>query len=218
MGYESEALIEVSYWTLFWATLPLVALVWISWYLNLGIENGMIVGTIRSLIQLSILGVVLEPIFVRGKEMWGLVLTYVVFMMVLASYESTVRSRYYFQDMFWYVLAMLMANVSAVSLFAFGLLLKLDPLWDPQYVIPIVGMLLGNCINGVSLSMNSLLSGVVESSREVELLLSFGATPNEASQRNVKEAIRTGSVPRLNGYDCCGSEGTSQFENASILS
>jgi putative ABC transport system permease protein len=133
--------------------------------------------------------------------MWGLVLAYVMFMMTLASYEATARSRYYFQDMFWYVLAMLVANVTVVSLFAFGLVLNLHPLWDPQYVIPMMGMLLGNCINGVSLSMNSLLSGVVESSREIELLLSFGATTNEASRRNVKEAIRTGSLPGLNGYE-----------------
>lgn len=200
MGYESEELIEVSYWTLLLATLPLLFLVWVSWHLNFGIEDGMIVGIIRALIQLSILGIILETIFVRGQEMWGLVLAYVIFMMTLASYESTVRSRYYFKDMFWFVLAIFAANASVVSLFAFGLLLNLDPLWDPQYVIPIVGMLLGNCINGVSLSINTLLSGVVESSREIELLLSFGASTNEASQRNVKEAIRTGSVPSLNGY------------------
>ena len=199
MGYETEALIEVSYGTLLLSVLPLLALVWVSSYLKLGIEKGMIIGTIRALIQLSILGLILEPIFVQGKDMWALVLAYVTFMITLASYEATVRTRYYFQDMFWCVLAILMANVSAVAIFTFGLLLNLHPLWDPQYVIPIIGMLLGNSTDGVALSMNSLLSGVVESSREIELLLSFGATPNEASQRIVREAIRTGSVPRING-------------------
>ena len=59
-------------------------------------------------------------------------------------------------------------------------------------------MLLGNCINAVSLSLNSLFTSLVECSREVELLLSFGATNFEATSRLVREAIRNGTMPQLN--------------------
>jgi putative ABC transport system permease protein len=198
MGYDHKQLIHVSIWTLSLATAPLLVLALGSWYLGIGIESPIFIGTIRTLIQLSILGMILDPIFERGKDMWGLVVVYVLFMITLASYESSVRCKYYFKNMFWYVLAVLLANVTIVSIFAFAVILQLDPLWDPQYVIPIIGMLLGNCINGVSLSLNSMLTSVVESSREIELMLSFGASSYEASSRLLKEAIRTGSVPQLN--------------------
>ncbi|KAL3917179.1 MAG: hypothetical protein SGILL_004835, partial [Bacillariaceae sp.] len=79
-----------------------------------------------------------------------------------------------------------------------------NPRWDPQYVIPIVGMLLGNCINGVSLAMNAILTSLVESSREIELLLSFGANSYEATARLFREAVRTGAMPQLNGMAIIG--------------
>jgi putative ABC transport system permease protein len=83
-------------------------------------------------------------------------------------------------------------------------LLNIFLLPDPQYVIPIVGMLLGNCINGVSLSLNSILTALVESTREVELLLSFGANSYEATARLFREAVRTGSMPQLNSMAIIG--------------
>jgi putative ABC transport system permease protein len=65
-------------------------------------------------------------------------------------------------------------------------------------------MLLGNCINGVSLAFNSILTSLVESSREIELLLSFGANSYEASSRLFREAVRAGAMPQLNGMAIIG--------------
>ena len=65
-------------------------------------------------------------------------------------------------------------------------------------------MLLGNCINGISLALNSLFTSIVECSREVELLLSFGANKYEASSRLVREAVRSASIPQLNSMAIIG--------------
>jgi len=65
-------------------------------------------------------------------------------------------------------------------------------------------MLLGNCINGVSLALNSLFTSLVECSREVELLLSFGASDYEATSRLVREAVRNGTMPQLNSMAIIG--------------
>ena len=66
------------------------------------------------------------------------------------------------------------------------------------------GMLLGNCINGISLALNSLFTSLVECSREVELMLSFGANKHEASSRLIREAVRTGTIPQLNSMAIIG--------------
>jgi putative ABC transport system permease protein len=70
--------------------------------------------------------------------------------------------------------------VSLVGTFAFGVIIRPIPLYNPQYVIPIVGMLLENCTNGISLTMNNLTVSIVEQQREIELYLSFGASYSEA--------------------------------------
>lgn len=66
------------------------------------------------------------------------------------------------------------------------------------------GMLLGNCINGISLALNSLFTSLVECSREVELLLAFGANQHEATARLVRDSIRNGTMPQINGMAIIG--------------
>jgi putative ABC transport system permease protein len=201
---QEDPLIDVSSSHILFAAAPLAVLAWLSSKLDLDLESPILMGTIRTFVQLTILSYILDPIFVRGVELWWLVLAYALFMVLLAAFESSSRGNYHFEGMFWGVLATLLANVTWVSIVAFGIILHPKPVWDPHYVIPIVGMLLGNCINGISLSLNSMLTSMVESSREVELLLSFGATSYEASSRLLKESVRTGTMPQLNGMAIIG--------------
>jgi ABC-type multidrug transport system fused ATPase/permease subunit len=65
-------------------------------------------------------------------------------------------------------------------------------------------MLLGNSLNAITLSLNALLTSFVDNHSELELLLSFGATKFEAARRLVREALRTGSMPTLNGMAIIG--------------
>jgi putative ABC transport system permease protein len=201
---NGEPLINVSTPLVLLTMTPLALVAWASWMMGLNLESPIVVGTIRAFVQLTILGFILKPIFSRGEDWWWLVIAYTIFMVILASYEAVARTKYFFPGMFWFVLATLLANVTCVSLFSFGIILRPDPLWDPQYVIPIVGMLLGNCINGAALSLNSMLTSLVESSREVELMLSFGANSYEASSRLLRDAVRTGAMPQLNTLSIIG--------------
>lgn len=201
---QDDPLIEVSSYHLGLAATPMLGMALISWYFNLGLEGPMFVGVVRTFVQLSILSIVLRPLFSWGVESCLVVLAYVLFMLLLAAFESTSRSVYYFDGMFWFVLCIIFQNVAFVSIFAFATILQPTPIWDPQYVIPIVGMLLGNCINGISLSMNTMLTSVVESSREIELLLSFGATSYEASFRLLTGALKASTIPQLNGMAVIG--------------
>lgn len=65
-------------------------------------------------------------------------------------------------------------------------------------------MLLGNCINGISLAVNSLFTNLMECSREVELMLSFGANKFEATSRLIREGVRVGTIPQLNSMAIIG--------------
>mmetsp|Transcript_9157 Transcript_9157/g.14871 ORF Transcript_9157/g.14871 Transcript_9157/m.14871 type:complete len:540 (-) Transcript_9157:3546-5165(-) len=193
-----EGVIFVSVDKLLLSAAPLLFVAFFSWRMNLSLSREILVSSVRTFMQLSIVGFVLVPIFAAGTKYWYVVFLYVAFMIFLASWESSSRPKYRFKGMFLCVVCSLFVNVFGVALFAFGVILRPTPLWDPQYVIPICGMLLGNCISGVSLSLNSLLTSYVEHSSEVELLLCFGATKYEASSRALREAVRSGTMPTLN--------------------
>eukprot|EP00592_Proboscia_alata_P028181 CAMPEP_0194442148 /NCGR_PEP_ID=MMETSP0176-20130528/125282_1 /TAXON_ID=216777 /ORGANISM="Proboscia alata, Strain PI-D3" /LENGTH=543 /DNA_ID=CAMNT_0039268081 /DNA_START=387 /DNA_END=2015 /DNA_ORIENTATION=+ len=172
--------------------------------MDLGISIPIAISALRTCVQLSILGVILHPIFILGEHYWILVLLYVTFMITIASNVSFGRTKYYFRGMFWMIFTCVLTNVALVSAIAFGLIIKPDPIWDPQYVIPIVGMLLGNCINGTALCMNGMLTSLVERQHEIELLMSFGATSFEASNRLLREAVHSGTMPLINNMTVIG--------------
>jgi putative ABC transport system permease protein len=201
---DSEMLLHVSTPLVLLTMTPLLIVIYISYTMELKLERPIVVGCVRTFVQLSILGMILHPIFVRGRTHSWLVLAYTTLMVLLAAYEATNQSHYKFPGMFLSVLACLGINVAWVSMFAFGVILRSDPLWDPQYVIPIVGMLLGNCVNGVSLSLNNMVTSLVEQGREIELYLSFGATPAEATARLIRQAVRVGAMPQLNSMAIIG--------------
>lgn len=86
-----------------------------------------------------------------------------------------------------------------------NLFLSTLALWNPQYVIPMCGMLLGNTINGIGLSVNNMATQVMEGGRrEIELCLSFGATGLESVRRLMKEAITVGVTPMVNQLNVIG--------------
>lgn len=204
--WTTSSLINVSNTVIVYSMIPLLLVMYVSHRMNLGLESSIFTGMIRTFIQLTILGYILHPIFIVGESMWYVVILYVFLMIVLAAYESTsIRAcKYYFPGMFFCVLASLLMNIVVVALFTFLFLISPNPIWDPQYVIPIIGMLLGNSINGVSLSLNSMLSAFVENSTEIELYLSFGATSYEACSRLLRDAVRSGTTPQLNSMAIIG--------------
>ncbi|GBG26772.1 ABC transporter ATP-binding protein [Hondaea fermentalgiana] len=183
---------------------PLLLACAVSYILNLDLISQIFVSSVRTFVQLSIVGFILVPIFQAGAEHWYVVAGYVLFMCLLAAREGSARPKYSFRGQFLCVLAAILSNVVLVSLFAFAIIIRPTPVYDPQYVIPICGMLLGNCINGIALSLNALLTSFVEQQPEIELYLSFGATKYEACSRLLREAVRTGTMPTLNSMAVIG--------------
>lgn len=184
--------------------LPLLLVCGVSVWLKLDLASHVGTSTARTFLQLSVVGLVLVPIFEAGTTHPWIVVLYCTAMCVLAAREASNRSRYWFRGIFACVLVAMLVNVGLVGLFAFAVVIQPTPVWDPRYCVPLTGMLLGNCINGVSLSLNALLTSFVEQKAEVELLLSFGADKWEASARPLRDAVRTGTMPTLNSMAVIG--------------
>jgi len=202
---HQEDLVDVTPLLLLTASLPLLLIAGISYRYQLHVETSIVVGVARAFVQLSVLGAVLHPIFAWGLRFWWVVAAYVLcFMAVVAATEASARSKYYFVGLFEIVLGVTWLTTGVMGIFTFGVLLRPDPLWSPQYVIPLSGMLLGNCVNAVSLAINGALTNIKEGQLEMEVLQSFGATPVEASARLVREAVRVGAMPVLNGMAVIG--------------
>jgi len=129
MMTDSEPLMNISAMEILISMTPLVFIACISNILRLDIESPIIVSTIRTFVQLSILAFILDPIFSRGVDLWWLVVGYCILMILLASYEDCTRSKYYVDGQFWMILCPMFINVTVVAVFAFFVVIQPQHRW-----------------------------------------------------------------------------------------
>ena len=184
------------------ATLLVVAAGAISLALRLGIERRLAIAALRTVVQLGLLGLVLERVFALRSPM--LIVGLLLLMTVFAAREASGRtSKSYRGIMVDAWLAM------AVSCFAVGgvvtqVVVGVEPWYEPQYVIPLIGMILGNSLTGIALGLDRFLDHLVTRHDEVELRIAFGASRSEALAAPLRDAVRTGMVPIINAMAAAG--------------
>lgn len=128
----TEILISVTPQLLLAAIAPLFIIAGLSYAMDLHLESSLIVGALRAALQLTICGYLLHPVFFYGskpKYGWVVVVVYLLFMILMATWESTRRAKYTFRGLSACVLSSLLLNLGWVSIFAFGVLLRPNPLW-----------------------------------------------------------------------------------------
>jgi putative ABC transport system permease protein len=91
--------------------------------------------------------------------------------------------------------------MAAVALFV---IVPVRPWHSPQYAIPLLGMILGNILNGISLGLDRLGGELSARRGQVETLLALGGTRWEAARQPVSQAIRTGMIPLINSMMVVG--------------
>jgi putative ABC transport system permease protein len=88
---------------------------------------------------------------------------------------------------------------TALTLSYTNLLIVQPETWyEPQYLIPLAGIVLGNAMNGAAIAGERLVSTIGSSRLEIETHLSLGATPQQAVTLYRKDAVRAGLIPTLN--------------------
>ena len=69
---------------------------------------------------------------------------------------------------------------------------------NPQYTIPISGMIMGNAMTGVSLGLRVFNENIQAQRSRIDALLSIGATPQRILVPFVNQALETALLPTLN--------------------
>jgi len=169
---------------------------------RLGLEKLLAIATLRATVQLGVLGLVLVPIFAVDRA-WPVVL-WCCLMVLMAGRESVARTKHRHPGMLWGAIGSMAISGGGTALFATLVVLDVETWWAPRYLVPLVGMILGNALSGVSLGLDQALSTLKQHRHTVEALLALGATRREATRDIAREAIRTGMTPILNAMSAVG--------------
>lgn len=193
---QSAQALELSTLEVGLAALLLVANAGLSLAWSLGLERQLAWAALRSTVQLLLLGLVLRWIFDARSPL--AVSVALVWMVLAAAWTAKGRMAHAFPRMRGLLLASIAASSMLVTAYAMAFVITDGAWYEPRRILPIVGMLLGNTLTGITLSLDRLLGGFLQERARLEALLAHGATPKEALRDVRQDAARTGLVPILN--------------------
>ena len=196
------ALIELGPLHLAVATVLVIAAGVISVALGLGIERRLAVAAVRTVVQLGLLGLVLERIFAVRDPL--LVVALLLLMTVFAAREAIGRASRRYRGVLLDAWLTMAATCFIVGGVVTQVVVGVTPWYDPQYVIPLLGMILGNSLTGISLCLDRFLDHLAVRTAEVELRIAYGATRREALAAPLQDAVRTGMIPIINAMAAAG--------------
>ena len=176
----------------------------LSWRLQLGLTRSLWIAASRTVVQLLLVGLVLKWVFDQSNPFWvGLIL---LFMLTVASFEIRGRQELRFRRGGSLLLGMGSVFVSAfaVGLLALTVIVQPDPWYSPQYAIPLFGMIVGNTMTAVALSLNQVTQHAGEQAEVLEQRLLLGETWQQASREIRLGAARNGVMPIINAMATAG--------------
>ncbi len=170
--------------------------------LRLGSEKRLAIASLRTVVQLLAVGYVLQWVFALREPL--LVLVLLTIMIALASRAAVQRSTRRYPGVHTIAFVTLAVTGLVTTIGTTEVIVGVEPWWRPQYVVPILGMVLGNALTGLSICLDDLLASLAEQRDRVETELALGATRWEAARGPVRESIRRGLIPMINAMSVVG--------------
>ncbi len=180
--------------TLIFVLIPLL----LSKTLKLGLEKDTLVATIRSIVQLLIVGYILKFVFDSEHFIYILLM---VLLMIVAAVENVRKKGFFIKGITWKVAT----TFTLIELVTQGILIGLNitPA-TAQYIIPISGMVIGNAMVLSILFLNRFSAEVEAHEQETELILSLGGTPKQAIHNQLISSIRASMIPTIESQKTMG--------------
>lgn len=176
----------------------------ISAYLGLRMQRMMLWSAARMVVQLLLVGLVLRWVF--ALESPAATLAVALLMILAAAREVAMRPAHGLRGWPGVWLASASVGLSSIATVVLALLTVLQPTpwYEPQYVVPLIGIVLGNVLNSASLGLDTFYGGVVNARAAIEAQLVLGATRHEALAPLIRDSVRKGLIPIINQMSAAG--------------
>jgi putative ABC transport system permease protein len=155
------------------------------------LEQDIAVAVVRSFIQLTAVGYVIQAIF-NSNSLW-LVVALLAFMVVFGAW--TARGRAKGVPNAFVPLLLSLGTAAAVTLAIVLVLHVFDP--KPRFMVPVGGMVIGNAMTSASVALNRLADEIRGQASLIEATLALGATARQATSRAVARSLRSGLIPLI---------------------
>ncbi len=180
-----------------------VMVIGLSLWQNLGIHRSIVIAALRTVIQLIAIGYILGWVFHLNK--WPLVIAYLLAMLAVAAQTIYSQQRKKIRrGSFLLIAASLFVGGVLTLMVVQYLVIRIHPWYDPQYLIPIAGMIFGNALTAVALCLRTFTTALKDNADEIEQRLALGATRRQAASRHIRDSLRAALMPIVNSMMVVG--------------
>lgn len=169
---------------------------------GIGQERDMLIASLRMLVQLLALGYVLHLVFALSSPAPVLLILVIMAAFSVQAVAARVKDR--MPNFYRVVGVAIFIGCGGATLFFCSLVIGLTPWYDPRYLVPLAGMIIGNSMTGASLAAERLAAEMQDRREEMEALLCLGASSRQAAREAVRSAYRAALIPSINAMAAMG--------------
>lgn len=176
------------------AAMLLVPFGLIHW-LRLPVMKTAAVSLARMLVQLSLVGIYLKVIFDLNAPLLNGI--WILAMLLVANTALLGRAGLRQKPFFLLTFLGTALGSGGISAWFVFVVIQPEPLYDARYLIPVFGMVLGNCMRGNVISLERFYMGIRERENEFITYQMLGANLSEASAPFMRKALMASLGPQL---------------------
>lgn len=155
----------------------------------------LLIASIRMTVQLVLAGLILTYIFGNPHPIF--VILYII-AMIAFSITRTLSKNKQMNRNFKIAVSFSLALSGLFVLTYFVMVVVGESIFNPQYTIPLAGMIIGNAMTGVTLGLRNFSENIRTQRNKIDALLNLGVTPKKILLPYVNNSLETALLPTMN--------------------
>ncbi len=194
--------IELDLIRIAWALGLAAVAIGLSLWQQLGLAGTLAIASLRTVVQLFAVGIFLSIVFTLRSP--GIILLVLLVMTVVAALTARNRISKDIPHLVFWLWGAILTSTALTLTYTMTVVVRPELWYEPRYLIPLTGMVLGNALTAASLTGERLVNALRNYRTEIETHLSLGATPSHAIATYRRDAIKAGLIPTVNSMMVVG--------------
>ena len=213
---ENQRVVPMELLQLVYAYVLILLAVALARFRSIGQEKQLLWASFRMVTQLIVVGYLLQLLFaVRSPALVLLMLLAMTgFSLQIAGSRSKVRMPHFYRVMG----SSIVVGCGGVTFYFCLLVVGYSPWFDPRYLIPLAGMIIGNAMNGATLAAERLSCEMHDRREEIETAICLGADARQAAEPALRAAYTASLIPTMNTMAATGIVALPGMMTGQILS
>ncbi len=178
---------DISWLDLALGYILLIIPIYVLMIFQTGLIKSTLIAVARMTIQLLLVGLYLEYLFDLNNPLVNII--WVIIMLFIASFTIIKRSELNRKLFIIPILSSLIISIFFVDIYFLGIVIGIDYILEARYLIPISGMMIGNCLSNNIIALNTFYDLLTKEQLLYKYSIANGATKGEALKIFMKQSL-----------------------------